>query len=489
MKLSLILLVITAIYGLLGIPLLAAEFKTIISESTYTMGDGESPALAEAMVLQKAKRQALEEAGTYVLSYSKTQNMDLTQDEVLTVAGGLLKTEILEQKRHLIGNALNLFVKIKAQISVVGLEEIANRSRTAGLDKQYSALRRAFTEADNELVAAQERLSQARSLDERTKTLSDIASQSLNLLDLNAREEELFSRLVPGKSLARDAATPFQVLEQAINKIMRSGLAVHVGEPKVKPTFTNSDHVELLVPISFGIVSDLPNQLTSTFSGLGMLVRPVGVVARRFGDYKDLPRSFIGASKLSIFKGTQVFLHDDGASRYVSSRISELRLFVELFQDDKQIAFCTTDDLRVPPVVMPDELWQISDWRKLVAPENMPPCRTANCDHDHLIALSLETSKEFWNKVGYPAALASGGKLVFQGKTLASIVQPLDRPRSLVIIEDKLDKRTVHVRLNMNRVEKMTSISARLVETVRLPSSEFDSNCRIELGIDAESFK
>lgn len=41
---------------LLVVPLVAhAETKILTAESTYTMGDGETPSFAEAMALQKAK--------------------------------------------------------------------------------------------------------------------------------------------------------------------------------------------------------------------------------------------------------------------------------------------------------------------------------------------------------------------------------------------------------------------------------------------------
>ena len=76
-----------------------AETKTIVSEATYSMGDGETPIFAEAMVLQKAKQRALEEAGTYVESYTHVRNLDLTRDEIKTIAGGVMKVEIIEQSR------------------------------------------------------------------------------------------------------------------------------------------------------------------------------------------------------------------------------------------------------------------------------------------------------------------------------------------------------------------------------------------------------
>jgi hypothetical protein len=57
-----------------------AEIKEIVSEGTYNMGDGETPSVAESRALLKAKQIAVEQAGTYVESYSKVKNITLTQD-------------------------------------------------------------------------------------------------------------------------------------------------------------------------------------------------------------------------------------------------------------------------------------------------------------------------------------------------------------------------------------------------------------------------
>lgn len=58
-----------------------ADTKTLTADAPYIMGDGETPDFAEARTLQKAKQIALEEAGTYVQSYTKVQNLDLTTED------------------------------------------------------------------------------------------------------------------------------------------------------------------------------------------------------------------------------------------------------------------------------------------------------------------------------------------------------------------------------------------------------------------------
>jgi hypothetical protein len=71
-------------------PFAFAETKTQTAEATYTMGNGETPSFAEAQVLQRAKQVALEQAGTFVESYTKVQNLNLTTNEIQTIAGGVM---------------------------------------------------------------------------------------------------------------------------------------------------------------------------------------------------------------------------------------------------------------------------------------------------------------------------------------------------------------------------------------------------------------
>jgi hypothetical protein len=67
------LLILASLFTLVGPLLVHAEIKVLTAEAAYTMGDGETPSFAEAMALQKAKQLALEQAGTYVESYTKIQ--------------------------------------------------------------------------------------------------------------------------------------------------------------------------------------------------------------------------------------------------------------------------------------------------------------------------------------------------------------------------------------------------------------------------------
>lgn len=72
----------------------AATYQ-IVAEGQYVMGDGDTREIAKDKAVKDAMRIAVEKAGVYVESYSKTQNLQLTDDQVRMVAAGCIK--VLDQ--------------------------------------------------------------------------------------------------------------------------------------------------------------------------------------------------------------------------------------------------------------------------------------------------------------------------------------------------------------------------------------------------------
>lgn len=108
-----------------------AETNEIIAEGTYVMGDDDTPAIAEERALINAKRMALEQAGTYLASYSKTINLELTKDEIETIAKGSLQTTVIDKKRMPNSEGtLNFWVKIRCIVNTddIKSENIKPRS-------------------------------------------------------------------------------------------------------------------------------------------------------------------------------------------------------------------------------------------------------------------------------------------------------------------------------------------------------------------------
>lgn len=65
--------------------------QQITATGIYVMGENDSPKIAKDAARQEAMRSAVEKAGVYVESYSRTQNMQLTADDIKVISGAVLK--------------------------------------------------------------------------------------------------------------------------------------------------------------------------------------------------------------------------------------------------------------------------------------------------------------------------------------------------------------------------------------------------------------
>ena len=115
---------------------------TIVAEGRYLMADGDTLALAEEKVLQRAQRRAIEEAGIYLEStfrdLEKTigdksfQNSSL---EIRTIAAAITKTEILESHRYFENDRPSFFVRIRAVVNLDNLQAAIRRWQS---DQQFA---------------------------------------------------------------------------------------------------------------------------------------------------------------------------------------------------------------------------------------------------------------------------------------------------------------------------------------------------------------
>lgn len=119
---------------LFGPHALANTTKVIVAEARYVMGDGDTLAEAEANVLLRAKRKAVEEAGVYLesafLDMEKTaggKTVRANALEVRTISAAITETEILDAHRTFEGDRPVFQIKIRAVVSLDKLEEAIKR--------------------------------------------------------------------------------------------------------------------------------------------------------------------------------------------------------------------------------------------------------------------------------------------------------------------------------------------------------------------------
>jgi tetratricopeptide (TPR) repeat protein len=136
--------------------------KEIVSEGTYNMGDGETPSVAESRALLNAKGLALEQAGTYVESYSKVKNFQLTEDEVKVLASGTIEVTVLDKKRTIVGDGFRFWVKIMAKVNPDKMEQMARTVKEKSIIEDYKMIQREYEKNQKEMEELKKELALAK---------------------------------------------------------------------------------------------------------------------------------------------------------------------------------------------------------------------------------------------------------------------------------------------------------------------------------------
>ena len=95
-----------------------AEIKNYTGTGEYIMSEYETLDVAKQRAKQKAERNAQEQAGVFVSSYTKIKNFQVQEDEIIAITSGILKIldvqEILTPQSD--GKSILIRVTIKAAI-------------------------------------------------------------------------------------------------------------------------------------------------------------------------------------------------------------------------------------------------------------------------------------------------------------------------------------------------------------------------------------
>lgn len=134
-----------------------ASSATVVSEGRYLMADGDTLAVAEEKVLQRAKRSAVEEAGMYLESTfhdmetaTGDRSVQMSSLEIRTIAAAITKTEILESRRFFENDRPSFYVRIRAVVDLDNLQDAIRRWQS---DRQLAEHFRRLQKENAELKA------------------------------------------------------------------------------------------------------------------------------------------------------------------------------------------------------------------------------------------------------------------------------------------------------------------------------------------------
>jgi len=147
-----------------GTPAFGASTKTVIADGQYVMADGDTLAGAEEKVLQRAQRNAVEQAGVYLESTfhdvekeSGGRSTQTSSLEIRTVAAAITETEILESRRSFELDRPVFFVRIRATVNVSSLTEAIRRLQS---DQQLAQHFRQLQQENHQLRSQLQELQQ-----------------------------------------------------------------------------------------------------------------------------------------------------------------------------------------------------------------------------------------------------------------------------------------------------------------------------------------
>jgi tetratricopeptide (TPR) repeat protein len=117
-----------ALFASLLLPLTAlAEIKTVTHSLKQPFGGSQSPDDARTAGIARAKREALEQFGTYIESTTVVKNAQVDSDEILALTAGVTKAEVIKQKNYTDGDAFGIEITVNVELDSAVLENSLNR--------------------------------------------------------------------------------------------------------------------------------------------------------------------------------------------------------------------------------------------------------------------------------------------------------------------------------------------------------------------------
>jgi tetratricopeptide (TPR) repeat protein len=126
----------------------AAE-RLFRKEVRQIVGSAQSQDDARTAAIAKAKRDALEESGTWLETVSEVKNMKLVRDDIISLTSGITRTRVLEEEPFLEGRAVGIRVVAEVAVDSSGL---ADRVRQFMADRERVAAKKEETARERELL-------------------------------------------------------------------------------------------------------------------------------------------------------------------------------------------------------------------------------------------------------------------------------------------------------------------------------------------------
>lgn len=169
-----------------------AEVKNYVGTDEYIMSEGENLGVAKERAKQKAIRNAQEQAGIFISSYSKTSMFKLVEDEIIAISGGILKIQDVKFETTVLQNATGISIRatVTATIDTNDINKYLEKNLSERQEnaKVFHELQKANEEQDKKIEELKKLLTNANTQQEKEEIVQEIGQQD-NIFLSNLRTE------------------------------------------------------------------------------------------------------------------------------------------------------------------------------------------------------------------------------------------------------------------------------------------------------------
>ena len=148
-----------------------ARIKTYTYTIKQPFGGSQSPDDARVAGIARAKREILEMAGTYLETLTVVKQGRLDKDDIIALAAGVLKVEVVSQKNYVCGDAFGIEIKVRADVDTSVLEK---RVKQLLEDRKWFEKYKESTKREKELLA------RVKQLEEENRSLMALQKKGEN---------------------------------------------------------------------------------------------------------------------------------------------------------------------------------------------------------------------------------------------------------------------------------------------------------------------
>lgn len=204
-----------------------AEIKTITHTVQQPFGGSQSPDDARIAGIARAKREALEQFGTYIESTIVVKDSAVDSDEILALTAGVTKAEVIKQRNYTDGDGFGLEITVKVELETAVLETSLKRLLE---DRNHLKDLKAAREREKKLLARVVELEKQDKKKGKTKKQSATLKKEFKAASQELTAVEWFDKAMvfwDGKKYS----DPKKVIEYLIK-------AIHL-EPNAAGAYTN----------------------------------------------------------------------------------------------------------------------------------------------------------------------------------------------------------------------------------------------------------